>query len=597
MQRSISPPTTQRGTTTTKSATNDDGDETTSQLSTSTESAFETRARAGAEGHENASQGTSSTESLDEQAAAAAATRALQDTSSTALFHPQEHQQIGDDSTDDEIERDDMPQVSAPQTTSPFRLNHISDLDDVANWDTVTLHEFLGDPTLESAWLFDYMFNIDYVMAHLAVKAVPAQVKIIHGSWKRDFIREEIDEQKKKYNNLDVRCAFMPEVYGTHHSKMMVLFSKTEGNERVRVIIHTANMIPFDWENMSQGIWLSPWLSKRLQKEDPPGLHAIGSGQRFKVDMLRYLREYKSRTRELVDQLEEFDFSTIRAAFLASAPSKHLLTDAKPKEFTSFGWPGLKQVILAAMNAKQEMEREDYSVVVQVSSIATITENWFNNLKDILHTGGTYSLGQPSTKVVWPTVDDIRNSLSGYASGGSIHLKSEKVTAKKQVAWLRKYFHQWSTSLDDETLADSPQVRIQGDAMRSLAAPHIKTFIRYNKTFEKVAWALLTSANLSYQAWGGPVKDDIVRIASWEVGVMVWPELFQEGEEEIEMVPVFGRDTLNEEIKGAKMKIPFRMPYGLPLRKYADPEKHPFKDEPWLKDETPDSRGLKYIHR
>ena len=41
----------------------------------------------------------------------------------------------------------------------------------------------------------------------------------------------------------------MPEAFGTHHSKMMVLFRR---DETVQVIIHTANMIPRDWRNVGK---------------------------------------------------------------------------------------------------------------------------------------------------------------------------------------------------------------------------------------------------------------------------------------------------------------------------------------------------------
>jgi tyrosyl-DNA phosphodiesterase-1 len=60
---------------------------------------------------------------------------------------------------------------------------------------------------------------------------------------------------------------------------------------------------------------------------------------------------------------------------------------------------------------------------------------------------------------------------------------------------------------------------------------------------------MVTSANLSKQAWGAIAnKDGEVRIQSYEVGVVVWPALFADVDEkdarkeEVSMVPVFGRD-------------------------------------------------------
>lgn len=49
---------------------------------------------------------------------------------------------------------------------------------------------------------------------------------------------------------------------------------------------------------------------------------------------------------------------------------------------------------------------------------------------------------------------------------------------------------------------------------------------------DSIDWAMVSSANLSTQAWGGGVSsnknsgDEEVRVSSWEVGVVVWPGLF-----------------------------------------------------------------------
>ena len=51
------------------------------------------------------------------------------------------------------------------------------------------------------------------------------QVKLIHGSWKKeDSNRIHIDEAVKRHANIQSITAHMPEPYGTHHSKMIVLF-------------------------------------------------------------------------------------------------------------------------------------------------------------------------------------------------------------------------------------------------------------------------------------------------------------------------------------------------------------------------------------
>jgi len=117
-----------------------------------------------------------------------------------------------------------------------------------------------------------------------------------------------------------------------------------------------------------------------------------------------------------------------------------------------------------------------------------------------------------------------------------------------------------------------------------------------------IDWAMMTSANLSTQAWGAATNaSGEVRICSYEIGVIVWPTLWDEGiTNSVEMVPVFKKDTpdfedgnpnqiaqaADSEYGGiqtndmrakssTKTRVGWRMPYDLPLVPYA-------KDEvPW----------------
>jgi hypothetical protein len=55
-------------------------------------------------------------------------------------------------------------------------------------------------------------------------------------------------------------------------------------------------------------------------------------------------------------------------------------------------------------------------------------------------------------------------------------------------------------------------------------------YVRFtNPKKNEIDWMLVTSANLSKQAWGeAPNAADEIRICSYEIGVMVWPELFRD---------------------------------------------------------------------
>ena len=49
---------------------------------------------------------------------------------------------------------------------------------------------------------------------------------------------------------LQITAAQLPLPYGTHHTKMTIVHY-TDG---IRVVIHTANLIPVDWTYKTQGV-------------------------------------------------------------------------------------------------------------------------------------------------------------------------------------------------------------------------------------------------------------------------------------------------------------------------------------------------------
>lgn len=47
---------------------------------------------------------------------------------------------------------------------SPFKLTRIRDLPAESNIDTIGINDLLDDPLIKEAWLFDYLFDIDWLM-------------------------------------------------------------------------------------------------------------------------------------------------------------------------------------------------------------------------------------------------------------------------------------------------------------------------------------------------------------------------------------------------------------------------------------------------
>lgn len=436
-----------------------------------------------------------------------------------------------------------------------------------------------------------------------------------------------------RYPNVSLHPTYLPEMFGTHHSKMLILLRR---DDTAQVIIHTANMIPRDWTNMTQAVWSSPMLPLLPSGAAPPEPNPpIGSGAKFKIDLLNYLLAYQRRAcKPIADKLARYDFSAVRGALIASVPGRFRLASPAP---TRWGWAALKEALAAVPVRSSPVPKPGSGsgpkpgpqpnpgkacIAIQISSIATLgpTDTWLRNtLFPALSTSTTSSSPSPSTsssmtcqpefKIIFPTPDEIRRSLDGYASGGSIHTKTQSPQQAKQLAYLRPLFCHWANDCERGAEVPGEGVLRVRDAGRKRAAPHVKTYVRFAPAPTPAAqrgehskggdedgdhdgegeggatgngdgdvdidWALVTSANLSKQAWGEARNTaGEMRISSYEIGVLVWPGLFGEG---AVMKGAFRSDTVSEE--GAAQGGPvvsLRMPYSLPLQAYGKGE------TPWV---------------
>ncbi|KAG7131798.1 tyrosyl-DNA phosphodiesterase like protein [Verticillium longisporum] len=255
----------------------------------------------------------------------------------------------------------------AATTPSPFQLTHIRDLPSSSNADAVTLRDLLGDPLISECWEFNFLHDIPFLMSHFDEDTRDlVKVHVVHGFWKReDGNRMALQEEAAAWKNVELHTAPMPEMFGTHHTKMMILFRH---DDTAQVIIHTANMIAKDWTNMTNGVWRSPLLplgdGKPEAEEESEANEDFGSGRKFKSDLLRYLRAYDARKitlRPLTEQLVKYDFAGVRAVLIASVPGRHAIHDTSQ---TAWGWPALKRAL-----RRVPVQAGKSEVVVQISVV------------------------------------------------------------------------------------------------------------------------------------------------------------------------------------------------------------------------------------
>ena len=308
-------------------------------------------------------------------------------------------------------------------------------------------------------------------------------------------------------------CVVSPDVppYGTYHSKAFFLKYPTG----MRVIIHTANLVYSDVNNKSQTAFVQDFPFK--DAESP-------SSSDFEKEIVQYVTSLGLPARQLsqgIDLIKSIDFSSARAHLIASVPSKPF--EYRDVDQTKYGHPRLK----ACLEKEPEFDKKfaGAPIVAQFSSIGNLSTNFLRGFTESLSSGRygeqRHPLGAPAVagngnaalcplELVWPSVEEIRDSLEGWFAGGSIPGYPDRI----RKSFLMPRYHCWDGS----------------KAGRQRAMPHMKTYLRYDAASTEIAWICITSHNLSKAAWGEQVQSkkynrSLFRILSYELGVLIVPSL------------------------------------------------------------------------
>ncbi|KAF8567902.1 hypothetical protein P879_02787 [Paragonimus westermani] len=432
---------------------------------------------------------------------------------------------------------------------------------------TITLKDILDvkHGYLVSSAQFNFMFDVDWLLSQYPRQFRSLPLLLVHGF--RGPPKTALDEAASKYTNIRLCMANIRLPYGVHHTKMMFL-KYTDG---LKIVIHTANMISDDWNLRTQGVWVSPKLSPIADNVQVNTDSETG----FRADLIDYLRGYGSENAHdpssplgyWINEFSLHDFRPIRVFLVGSVSGRHTGSQLK-----KFGHPRLGELL----SASTFNTPSSWPVVGQFSSIGSLgaqptrwlTTEWSCSLA---------GRGARGLRMIYPCVDDVRNSLEGYDAGGCLPYTQR--TAAKQ-PWLRQFLHRWQAG------------------KHTRAAPHIKSYTRISPDGTYASWFLLTSANLSKSAWGAYEKDHTqLMIRSYELGVLFLPEKFQNGANCFTVTTPSDRPKTamnssssgsSDKIKPTNAAIPFPVPYDLPPVPYNS------DDEPWLIDvphEKPDVFG------
>ncbi|KAM6170919.1 tyrosyl-DNA phosphodiesterase 1 isoform 1-T1 [Erethizon dorsatum] len=441
-----------------------------------------------------------------------------------------------------------------------FYLTRVSGIKPKYNAKALHIKDILSPlfGTLVSSSQFNYCFDVDWLIKQYPPEFRKKPILLVHGD-KREA-KAHLHAQAKPYANISLCQAKLDIAFGTHHTKMMLLLYE----EGLRVVIHTSNIIREDWHQKTQGIWLSP-LYPRID----PGSHKSGESKtHFKADLISYLMAYNAAPlKEWIDTIREHDLSETNVYLIGSTPGRF---QGSQKD----NWGHFRLRKLLKEHGTSIPKAECWPLVGQFSSIGSLgadESKWLcSEFKESLLTLGpennTPGKSSVPLHLIYPSVENVRTSLEGYPAGGSLPYSIQ--TAEKQ-NWLHSYFHKWSAETSG----------------RSSAMPHIKTYMRPSPDFSRIAWFLVTSANLSKAAWGALEKNGAqLMIRSYELGVLFLPS-------------AFGLDSFKVKQKffsGSQGPTPaFPVPYDLP------PELYGSKDRPWIWNiphvKAPDTHGNMWV--
>ncbi|GBG32674.1 Tyrosyl-DNA phosphodiesterase 1 [Hondaea fermentalgiana] len=343
-------------------------------------------------------------------------------------------------------------------------------------------------------------------------------------------------EQTLRQVNSHVRCFHPPpKPYGKHHSKGFVLFYK----DKLRVIVHTANLVPFDLFNKTDAVYYEDF---ELMRED--GVPR-GSNRVFGPSLLKYFRaqmdaivEGMRGERRFADRLPEvaslwkYDFSTAHAALIASVPGT----------FSAAGATRWGQLALAAHLETLPAEERDWPVVCQFTSFGS------QNMTKKHGSQACWALDEFARRAlirnqnadvhfVFPSNLDCRRSIVGYAHGLFFADKQAPSFAR-----IRPRLCSWTAA--------------EAYPSRNLAFPHMKSYFAYDPSDpRRLSWACITSANLSKAAWGNFTQKGDLSIRSWELGVLFTPALCGSGPRRLVASPA--RSVGAEDFV---LPIPIRLP-------------------------------------
>lgn len=421
---------------------------------------------------------------------------------------------------------------------NPYYLTTVDEIPAKYNESSLSIRDLLlQEPSnpCRMVCLMNYMIDLDW-LADECPWTIDCELLCLHGG--KGVSEVPIHNEKWTIGKVDMGA----ETYGTHHSKLMLLFF----DAGLRVVITTANFIPVDFIYRTQGVYVEDFPLKGTDTSATPRRNDDNDYESY---LIRYLRSVNVgvRTRSafhaVIGQLSRFDFSAAEVRLVGSSPGRHtglaqnlwgigrlhalldahhlLDEDVVPSkdhlvwQCSSLGSMGKDAALVSDYIARMTcstrvlrpptLQRSSPSKKATSNSKDENTPPVVRLLRDTGH-----------VTLIWPTVRCVRESLQGYGAGNSLPcaLKTLYGNSSTVLPGYRRLLRRWEGS---------------SGFGRMNATPHMKCYFRYRDIpssssttpRRELRWMLLTSQNLSQAAWGVyQQQQTTLYIKSYELGVL-----------------------------------------------------------------------------
>ncbi|KAH9941389.1 phospholipase D/nuclease [Amylocystis lapponica] len=354
----------------------------------------------------------------------------------------------------------------------------------------------------------------------------------------------------------------------------MKLFYKSR---RLRVVVSTANLVEIDWRDIENSAWVQDVPARPAPvAHDPKAadfaaamIHVLRSVN-VAPALLSFLRNDHPDLpmQRLEDLRTHWDFSKVKAMLVPSIAGKHE------------GWP---KVILAGHTALMKAVRDlgaraekgqELVLECQGSSIGTYSTQWVNEFYCSARgeSADTWldttkarraKLPYPSVKILFPTLQTVRNSALGEPGGGTMFCRRNQWAAAK---FPRELFHQSKSKRGPVLMHSKMIVATFRGSSKSIS---VDSETEDSDAEEPGAaplkgWVYVGSHNFTPSAWGnlsGTAFNPTLNISNYELGIVL---------------------PLRSAADADRMAC-----WERPPRKYDLS-----KDEPWIQTESPAFVGL-----